>query len=63
MFFRRGRVVLTPGGEQAYKVVLEHEDYSSEHPVTSVREGEALIRDKLPKPPKPDKFRHWNPLV
>ena len=49
---RRSRVVITPGEEQPYKVVLEHgEDGSSEHPVATIREGEALIRANSSEPP------------
>ncbi len=40
----RGRVVITPGQSTPYKVVLEHERGTTEHPVQTVAEGEALIR-------------------
>ncbi|MFD1611944.1 hypothetical protein ACFSCW_09035 [Sphingomonas tabacisoli] len=43
-----GRVVITPGGELPYKVVFRlGETVLSEHPVPTVREGEALIRSRL----------------
>ena len=57
---RRSRVVITPGGEQPYKVVLEHgEGGSYEQPVATIREGEALIRanSALPLPRKIEKLR------
>ena len=59
MTLKRSRVVLTPGAELPYKVVLEHEDGATEYPVATVREGEALIRDNLPRtpPPRIDKLR------
>lgn len=41
-----GRIVKTPGREKPYKVVLEHErEGISEFPVSTIREGEALIRE------------------
>lgn len=45
-----GRVVITPGGEQPYKVEfrLGHR-LVSEHPVPTIRDGEALIRHELTK--------------
>jgi hypothetical protein len=46
-----GRVVVTPGEAQPYKVVLEHEPTGdTEHPVSTVSEGEILIRSKQPLP-------------
>ena len=43
-----GRVVITPGGPHPYKVVfVVGERVLSEHPVPTVREGEALIRREL----------------
>jgi hypothetical protein len=43
-----GRVVLTPEGPQPYKVAFRLGDRTlSEHPVATVREGEALIRREL----------------
>lgn len=43
-----GRVVLTPDGEQPYKVEFRvGSRIVGEHPVGSVREGEALIRSEL----------------
>ena len=54
----RGRVVQTRGDKKPYKVVLEHEDgEDTEHAVTTMREGEALIKAETPKPPKRDKSR------
>ena len=53
MRVQRGHVVLTRGQEHLYKVILEYEwgDHS-EHPVDSIREGEALIRSRVSPPPK-----------
>jgi hypothetical protein len=43
-----GRVVLTPDGPQPYKVVFKiGERLISEHPVATIREGEALLREEL----------------
>jgi hypothetical protein len=51
----RGRVVQTPTKEKPYKVVLEHGDSAdTEHPVSTMREGEALIRLETPAPPARD---------
>lgn len=54
MFFVRppevahGRVIITPGEPQPYKVVFRLGDrVLSETPVPTVREGEALIRSEL----------------
>ncbi len=42
------RVVITEDAPQPYKVVFRFGDQTlSEHPVASVREGEALIREEL----------------
>lgn len=46
----RGRIVLTANAQYPYKVVLEHDGRESEHPVSTVREGEALIRSRIPSP-------------
>jgi hypothetical protein len=47
-----GRIVQTWGKAQPYKVVLEDEGGGCiEHPVASVREGEALIRERCSPPP------------
>ena len=47
----RGRVVVTPGEAQPYKVVLEHEQTAdTEHPVSTVSEGEIYIRSQGPLP-------------
>jgi hypothetical protein len=49
----RGRIVQTFGEDKPYKVVLEHEDGAeSEHPVATMREGEALIKREMPTPPR-----------
>lgn len=54
----RGRVVQTPSKKKPYKVVLEHENSGdTEYPVETVREGEALIKQEAPKPPKRDRSR------
>lgn len=56
MVATRGRIVQTPAKDKPYKVVLEHEDgKDTEKPVTTMREGEALIKDETPTPPKRDK--------
>jgi hypothetical protein len=48
-----GRVVLTPDEKEPYEVVLEHEGGDeTEAPVRTVREGEALIKQETPTPPK-----------
>ena len=45
---RCGRVVLTPQGPKPYMVILEHHPTgTSEHPVSTIREGEALIRERV----------------
>jgi len=53
MMFKRGRVVLTPDMKRPYKVVLDH-NYGGtwEFPVTTIPEGEALIRKKLSTTPE-----------
>lgn len=57
------RVILTPGGEHPYKVVMDHgEGKITEHPVPSIAEGEALIRQMAPPPEVPDWRRAWSPL-
>jgi hypothetical protein len=55
-------VVKTPDEEQPYKVVLQHEGESadSEHPVSTVRAGELLIRQKSPPRAVPETMREWN---
>ena len=43
MAAKRGRVVQTPTTKKAYKVVLEHDNGThSEHPVLTMKEGEAF---------------------
>ena len=56
-----GHVVQTRGAEQPYKVVLEYEGAAadSEHPVATIREGEALIRKSMPRPAEPSRSREW----
>jgi hypothetical protein len=45
----RGHMVRTPTKPKPYKAVLENEQGGrTEHPVETMREGEALIRDKSP---------------
>ena len=54
----RGHIVQTPGQSKPYKVVLEHEGASdTQRPVASMREGEALIKDETPTPPKRNSSR------
>jgi hypothetical protein len=54
----RGHIVKTPGKNKPYKAVLEHEQGdNTEHPVSTIREGEAFIRDETPTPPKRDTSR------
>jgi hypothetical protein len=54
----RGRIVQTPGEDKPYKVVLEHEGGgNTEHPVSTMREGEVLIKRHTPTPPKRSKKR------
>jgi hypothetical protein len=54
----RGRVVQTPAAKEPYKVILEHEaGKDTEHAVSTVREGEALIAQETPKPPERDTTR------
>lgn len=58
---RNGRVVITAGAEKPYKVVFEHEPTGfSEHPVSTVREGEALIRQRLPGAPSWPATEEWH---
>lgn len=50
-----GRIVQTPTKKKPYKVVLEHEgSVDTEQGVETMREGEALIREETPTPPKPN---------
>jgi hypothetical protein len=54
----RGHVVKTPAKKEPYKVVLEHEiGPDTDEPVSSVREGEKLIRQETPIPPERDTTR------
>jgi hypothetical protein len=58
MRVRHGKVVLTRGQRHPYKVVLEHEcGEQSEHPVGTIKEGEALIRSRVLPPPPPTALR------
>jgi hypothetical protein len=53
-----GRIVKTPTKKKPYKVVLNHEGAAdSEQAVETMREGEALIREETPTPPKPNTSR------
>jgi hypothetical protein len=55
MVATRGHVVLTPDEDLPYKIVLEHDDgENTEQPVSTVREGEALITGATPAPPEPN---------
>ena len=48
-----GRIVQTPTKKKPYKVVLKHEgSLDTEQDVETIREGEALIREETPTPPK-----------
>ena len=48
-----GRIVQTPTAAKPYKVVLEHDGSpDTEHRVQTMREGEALISEETPNPPK-----------
>ena len=65
MRMKTGRVVQTQGLEMPYKVVLEDEQGRSEdHPVPTIREGEALMRAWLspptPAPPERVRLPDWN---
>jgi len=57
-----GHVVQTPGEARPYKVVLnyEHTQSTSEHPVDTMREGEALIRHRSPRPDKVSRLREFS---
>jgi hypothetical protein len=49
MTAQHGWVVQTPAKEKPYKVILVEEGGSrTEHPVATMREGEALIRRETP---------------
>ena len=51
MTARAGHIVQTPESDQPYKVVLEHEDGpNTEHGCSTIREGEAMIRQNTPTP-------------
>lgn len=56
MRVKGGHLVLTRGAALPYKVVLDYEwDQHSEHPVATIREGEAFIRMRL-SPPSPEEI-------
>jgi hypothetical protein len=64
MGFIAGRVVVTPSAALPYKVVFEQEGNGrAEHPVATVREGEALIRARIAIPVRPTvpMAEPWNP--
>ena len=65
MVIKGARVVRTQGGETPYKVILEDDEQGrTEHPVSTVREGEALIRAKYGfEAPALHHLREWNPLA
>ena len=57
-----GRVVLTPNSLHPYTVVLNHPcEGQTEFAVSTIREGEALIREKAPPaaPPVIHRIRLW----
>lgn len=65
MRMKTGRVVRTPGAETPYKIVLVDEGgCSRDHPVATIREGEALMREWLspppPEPPQRVRQPDWN---
>jgi hypothetical protein len=50
--------VQTPKAKKPYKAVLEHETSpDTEHPVSTMREGEAYIKEETPAPAKRDTSR------
>ena len=57
-----GRIVQTPAEQTKYKVVLQHSDglRDTEHAVATMREGEALIRERLEPLPVDDERRDWS---
>ena len=56
--FKGGRIVRTPDEKRPYKVVLDREDGGkSEFPASTVREGEAIIKEKSPTPPDDGKAK------
>jgi hypothetical protein len=58
MAANRGHIVLTPKKGKPYKVVLEHEQgENTEHPVSTMREGEAFISEHTPPAPERDTSR------
>jgi hypothetical protein len=65
MVIKGARVVRTQGGETPYKVILEDDEQGrTEHPVSTVREGEALIRAKYGFDASAlHHLREWNPLA
>lgn len=57
-----GQMVQTPGADLAYKVVLDHADGTqSEHAFRTMREGEAFIKRRMPRPKPPDRSRDRAP--
>jgi hypothetical protein len=65
MVVKGARVVRTQGQEKPYKVILDDDEQGrTEHPVSTVREGEALIREKYGvEEPAIHHLREWNPLA
>jgi hypothetical protein len=61
MPIRGGRIVITPAADKPYKVVLDHDPTGhSEHPVATIKEGEALIRERLPGAPYAPPAEEWH---
>ena len=59
-----GRIVRTPEESKPYKVVLEHEEGAdTEHPMETMKEGEAFIREQMPTPKKRDDSRDYTENV
>jgi hypothetical protein len=66
MTAKSGHIVVTPGSKKPYKVVLDQEEKGDEPrilevEVSTVREGEALIkRVTPPPPPAPETIDDWH---
>ena len=57
-----GHVVQTPDEAKPYKVVLDNSQGSkTEHPVSTIREGEEFIKENSPPPIQPGTMPEWNP--
>jgi hypothetical protein len=58
----RGHVVRTPTKKEPYKVILEHDGGpDTEASVSTVREGEDLIKEEMPTQPERDTTRDTPP--